>query len=72
MNKNLFVSKMKLFGDTQEILAAALGISLTRLNAKINEADGAEFWQHEIKFFRDRWHLTPEEVDQIFFALLVS
>ena len=72
MNKNLFVSKMKLFGDTQEILAVALGISLTRLNAKINEVDGAEFWQHEIKFFRDRWHLTPEEVDQIFFALLVS
>ena len=68
MNKNMFVSKMKLFGDTQEILAMALGVSLTRLNAKINETDGAEFWQHEIKFFRDRWHLTTEEVDQIFFA----
>ena len=68
MNKNMFVSKMKLFGDTQEILAMALGVSLTRLNAKINETDGAEFWQHEIKFFRDRLHLTTEEVDQIFFA----
>ena len=68
MNKNMFVSKMKLFGDTQEILANELGCSLTRLNAKINETDGAEFWQHEIKFFRNRWHLTTEEVDQIFFA----
>lgn len=66
----MFVSKMKLFGDTQEILATALGISLSRLNAKINETDGAEFKQSEMRFFRDRWHLTPEEVDQIFFASL--
>lgn len=70
MNKNMFVSKMKLFGDTQQILADALGLSLSRLNAKINETDGAEFRQSEIKFFRNRWNLTPEEVDQIFFANL--
>lgn len=68
MNKNMFVSKMKLFGDTQEILAEALGLSLSRLNAKINETDGAEFKQSEIKFFIVRWQLTPEEVDQIFFV----
>ena len=71
MNKNMFVSKMKLFGDTQEILATALGVSLSRLNAKINETDGAEFKQSEIRFFRNRWKLTAEEVDQIFFALVV-
>jgi hypothetical protein len=64
----MFVSKMKLFGDTQEILAEVLGISLSRLNAKINETNGAEFKQSEIRFFRNRWNLTPEEVDQIFFA----
>lgn len=68
MNKNMFVSKMKLFGDTQQILADALGLSLSRLNAKINGTDGAEFRQSEIAFFRKRWHLTPEEVDQIFFG----
>ena len=68
MNKNMFVSKMKLFGDTQAILAEALGMSLSRLNAKINEINGAQFRMSEIKFFRDRWHLTPEEVDQIFFT----
>ena len=72
MNKNMFVSKMKLFGDTQNTLAEALGISLTRLNEKINETEGAEFWQHEIKLIRNRWHLTPDEVDQIFFAEKVS
>ena len=68
MNKNLFVSKMKLFGDTQQKLADALGLSLSRLNVKINETDGAEFRQSEIQFFRDRWKLSPEEVDQIFFS----
>lgn len=68
MNKNMFVSKMKLFGDTQQILADAMGMSLSRLNAKINEINGAQFTQSEIAFFRNRWHLTPEEVDQIFFA----
>lgn len=72
MNKNMFVSKMKLFGDTQEILAEALGISLSRLNAKINGTDGAEFKQSEIKFFIDRWQLTSEEVRMIFFATKVS
>lgn len=70
MNKNMFVSKMKLFGDTQQILADAMGMSLSRLNAKINEINGAQFTKSEIAFFRNRWKLTPEEVDQIFFASL--
>ena len=72
MNKNMFNSKMKLFGDTQETLAEAIGLSLSRLNAKINECDGAEFKQSEIRFFITRWHLTADEVVQIFFAEKVS
>lgn len=68
MNKNMFVSKMKLFGETQFDLAEALGMSVSRINAKINETNGSQFRQNEIKFFRDRWCLTPDEVDQIFFA----
>ena len=43
MNKNKFVSVMKLHGDTQESLAEAIGISVQRLNAKINSTGGAEF-----------------------------
>ena len=66
MNKNMFVSKMKLFGDTQEILAATLGISLSRLNAKINETDGAEFTQSEITFIKIRYRLTAKEVGNNF------
>ena len=62
----MFVSKMKLFGDTQQILAEAMDMSLSRLNAKINETDGAEFTQSEIKFIKIRYHLTAEEIDLIF------
>ena len=72
MNKNMFVSKMKLFGDTQAVLARDLEISLTRLNEKINGTNGAEFWQNEITFFINRWGLTPEETHQIFFVQKVS
>ena len=67
MNKNMFVSKMKLFGDTQQSLADAVGMSVSNLNAKINGTNGSQFRQSEIAFFRNRWNLTPEEVDQIFF-----
>lgn len=66
MNKNLLISKMKLFGDTQQMLADALGLSLNRTNAKINETDGAEFTQSEIKIIMIRYNLTPDEVVQIF------
>lgn len=72
MNKNLLISKMKLFGDTQKRLADYLEISLTTLNAKINETDGAEFKQHEITAIKIRYHLTAEEVDLIFFNPKVS
>lgn len=38
MNKNKFVSVMKLHGDTQESLAEAIGLSVQRMNAKIKAA----------------------------------
>ena len=68
MNKNLFVSKMKLFGDTQQMLADALGIAINTLNFKINETGGALFNAREIRIIKQRYHLTAEEVDQIFFS----
>lgn len=68
MNTNMFKSKMKLHGDTNAKLAAAIGISPQRLSAKINETGGAEFTQGEIEKIRDRYNLTPDEVDSIFFA----
>lgn len=66
--KNMLVSKMKLFGETQQNLADALGLSLTSVNAKINGTNGAVFNVCEILRIKLRYHLTPEEVDQIFLA----
>ena len=68
MNKNMLVSKMKLFGDTQLDLANYIGISLTRFNAKLNCTNGAEFTQGEIVKIKEKYMLTSEEVDAIFFA----
>lgn len=68
MNKNLFVSKMKLFGDTQNDLCKALGIAPSTLNFKINETNGAQFNAREITIIKNRYNLTAEEVDQIFFS----
>ena len=71
MNEALLRSQMVKNGDTQDTLAAAMGISLSRLNAKIN-SNKAEFRQNEILFIKRRYNLSPEEVDAIFFNPKVS
>jgi len=68
MYKNMFISKMKLFGDSQKTLAEAIGTSESRTNAKINEYNDAEFTLGEIKIIMNRYELTPDEVVQIFLA----
>ena len=68
MNAKLLKSKMVLFGDTGAVLADALGISRQQFSAKLNETNGAEFTQNEIKMIKARYSLTSEEVDYIFFA----
>ena len=55
MNKNKFVSVMKLHGDTQESLAEAIGLSVQRMNAKINSTGGAEFTMSEIRAIKIRY-----------------
>ena len=72
MNKNKLTGVMREHGDTQAMLAAVLGVSLTRLNQKINGKYGAEFRQREIAAIRRRYRLSPRELDQIFFADDVS
>lgn len=61
---------MKAHGDTQESLADALGISRTRLTAKINGV--SDFRQLEMLFIKKRYDLTADEVDDIFFSSKVS
>lgn len=72
MNKALLESKMKLRGDNQSKLAEVVGLSLPRLNAKLNGTNGAEFTLTEVKKIKDRYNLTNEEKDAIFFNEEVS
>ena len=72
MNKNLLKSRMARYGDTQATLADAMGVSLSRLNAKINETNGAEFTQGEIAVISTRYKLSADEMSSIFFADKVS
>ena len=67
VSKNELVSKMKKHGDRNEDLAKYIGISPQRFSAKLNETNGAEFTQSEIQKVKERYNLTSEEVDAIFF-----
>lgn len=66
MNKNLLKSKMALFGDTGAILAEYLGISQNTFSLKLN--GDAVFTQPEIQKIKEKYKLTSEEIDQIFFG----
>jgi DNA-binding XRE family transcriptional regulator len=72
MDKNKLLALLAENGDTQSDLASAIGISRTRLSAKINERDNAAFTQPEIAAIKKRYSLSGEQVDAIFFALPVS
>lgn len=67
MNKGLLRSIMVLHGDKNKDLADMLEISEQSVSAKINE-NGTEFKQGEIAKIKNRYNLTPEEVEAIFFA----
>ncbi|MBQ0079725.1 MAG: hypothetical protein KBS66_07550 [Eubacterium sp.] len=67
MNKALFMACLVKHGDTQKSLADALGLSLSRLNAKINARDGADFTQTEMQCIIDRYKLGPMDTAEIFF-----
>lgn len=71
MNTNKLRAKMALHGDTGGTLAKALDLSPQWLSRKLNEKN-AEFTQGEIQAIKDRYNLTAEEVDEIFFDIKVS
>ena len=59
---------MVLNGDTLATLSEVVGCTKETLSKKINEWEGSEFTQSEIKAVKDYYNLTPQEVDSIFFA----
>lgn len=67
MNSNLLKAVIKKNGETQADLAAALGLSLSNLNEKIN-GKNASFRQSEIIAIKERYKLSAKDVDEIFFA----
>lgn len=67
MNKPLLISFMARYQDTQETLAKALDLSVSRLNAKINERDGASFDQKEMRLIIRRYNLSTSDAMAIFF-----
>lgn len=71
MNRKALRSVMVLHGDTNSSLAALLGISLQSVSNKLNE-NGSEFKQGEILKIKERYNLSAEQVESIFFASEVS
>ncbi len=68
MNTNLLKSKLAEQGFTQTAAAQAIGISLSRFNAKLNNTDGAEFSLGEVRTMKNLFNLSSEQVDHIFFS----
>ena len=66
MNKAKLRSVMTLHGDTNKDLAEFLNISEQSVSCKINE-NGTEFKQGEIAKIKDRYNLSPSELEAIFF-----
>ena len=56
--------------ETQSVLAEALGLPVSALNARIN--GHTEFRRSVINAIRERYHLSPEETINIFFEKAVS
>lgn len=72
MNPKLLKSFMALNGDTIRDLAECLGISAQSVSYKINEKiinkDKIEFKQGEIAKIKERYNLSAEQVEAIFFS----
>lgn len=69
VNKQILKGKIVAQDKNQKVLAEAMGLSLSRLNAKINKSSGAYFTPSEIAFIRDRYNLTEAEANAIFFDI---
>lgn len=67
MDKAKLRSIIALHGETNVILAEAIGVSQQTFSAKINEKNGASFNQPEITKIKERYSLSAEDIDRIFF-----
>ncbi len=68
MNTNMLKGKLRENGLTQEDMAAKMGVSLSRFNAKVNARQGAEFSLGELRAMKGLLGLTGKQMEQIFFT----
>lgn len=69
-DKNELKAVMARFGDKQEDLANALGLSSAGLSNRINGF--TDFRRNEIEIIIMRYKLSPDDVKRIFFADTVT
>lgn len=72
MNKRLLKSVIVANGDTFQSLADYLGITIGTFSKKVNEKFKAGFNQPEIMRIKEKYSLTAEQIDNIFFTKEVS
>lgn len=72
MNSALLKGEIRARSMTQEDVAAKIGISLSRFNAKLNNTGGAEFSLGEVRALKALLCLDANQVDIIFFDDVVS
>ena len=65
LNKKAFRAKMEYHGDNYDSIAAFLGITTQTVSNKVNGL--YSFTQQEITKLKERWNLTNDEVNEIFF-----
>ena len=70
MNSNLLKAVIAKNGDTQSKLADAMGMQISALSQRMSGR--IDFRRSEIQFIKQRYNLTSEEVDSIFFEELMS
>lgn len=70
MNSNLLRAEIVKNGDTQASLAQQMGLQVSALSMRISGK--IEFRRNEIVFIKNRYGLTAEETERIFFEDAVS
>lgn len=66
MNAALFKYYMSKNRETMSTLATALGKCKTTVSNCVNGNANSEFSRADIQTLKERWKLTPEQVDKVF------
>lgn len=64
--KHRLKEQMDRYGDSQEELAEYLGVTYQTLSKKLN--GHGDFSRTEIRKMKDRYSLTAQQIDHIFFT----